>query len=221
MSFLKRMGFVGNSPNPEPIKLHPGCSIHSTVISLWLTGSPVEVLNPSTGNWEDCEKPIFDPDHQYRSKMPGRVPPPAAAPVYVAQPVPAPQPPEQPAYTPAAPIRKFKRGEIWEAANGFKYLILGYKSDYVTNYNPDTDPDTGEVVVMRYEVGKKPAVSCRTLVGHRRQTNDGYNLVTKKVDTYLMDVNQYPLYEFGTTLYVRNGTTNPIVSSTTGEVVFA
>lgn len=231
MSILEALGLRSKKPNPKPIstiKLHPECMTrHATLVSTWLAAKmPVEVLNPSTNEWEECDNPIFSPEHEYRAIQPTSiaihnktklvntkvidVPP------WFGESVPAPIPAPIP-----APTCKYQRGDIYISTTGKKFLVLGNKYDLVPNYNPSNDPDSNPLIVMRYDDGVKQAVSCRDFQGKRADGNTDFSLYTKYGDSGICDVARYTQPHVGYTLiYCRNNAKDVYVNNTTGEVTF-
>ena len=198
------------------ISLHPDCrQRHSSVIASWFLGIPVEVLNPETNEWEPCAEPIFDPAYDYRCT-------PMSAPVHVPKAAPAPVAP--PAYVPAPPtsvvdtLQSYERGDIFCANNGNTYLVLGNKYNIIDGYIPDEDPDSGHIVVMRFDTGRKQAVTCRDEYGNRPHFSEDFTL-TRKIDSCPLLLPTYSQGKYK--LYQRNNGTMVYLDPDTGEVTFS
>lgn len=182
MGLLNALGL--SSPSEEkaeqrPITLHPGAAAHQGVMVAWLQGAKVEVLNPNTNAWEDCDNPIFDPEIAYRL---------AQAPVNALQPLTQSAGAAIWAGEPKKVMGQhspFNRGDIWRASNGFTYIVLVDKANCIDGYDASVDPDGAPIVVMRFDAGKKPAVSHRDVNGNRRDGNSGFRLV-EKLDSHAM-----------------------------------
>lgn len=210
MKLLNALGFGRASPDPEPIVLHPDCmKVHSTLVGLSLNGVKFDALNPKTGEWEKCPKPIFDPEISYRvsGERPAVVKNATFAANYGS---PA---PVAPATTPTL----LKRGDVWASNNGYSFLVLGNKYDLVPNYNPANDPDTTPIVVMRDDIGVKQAVSCRDFNGNRADHNSKFCLLSKNASKS-RNLNAPTIGSDYILLYRRNGATDVYLCKRTGEV---
>lgn len=75
---------LGRKPKAATkIELHADCrAAHGPTLSSWLSGSAVEVLNPSNGQWEVTDNPTFEPQYRYRVKAPTYIAPPVPRPVF-------------------------------------------------------------------------------------------------------------------------------------------
>ncbi len=224
MSILDKLGFKrkpkADVEKPQ-IKLHPDCMTrHGTLVSMYLSGSQIEVLNPQNETWEDCPQPIFDPQYCYR--LFGNV---SVRPVQSVKPlfVPTPAPkvvtrrvnvaPET-----VTPTSHYKRGDVCQNVDGKTFIVLGSKFDLIADYNPNLDPDSNSLVVMRHDAGMKKAVSTRDGSGRRADNNSKYAL-GRKVATGTMPVLDHSIAGF-TKIMSRSRVTDVYLCNRTGEVKF-
>lgn len=216
MSILKSLGFGRKKLEPKlNIEFHSDCmSRYGSLVTAFLNGAAIEVMNPHNGNWEKCDQPVFDPSYDYRLSVVPYVP---LGNVGVAPLSPTPPPTVDYPFTPA-PECIYKRGDVYKTESGLTYLVLGNKYDLIVGYDPTIDPDSNPLVVMRYDSGKKKAVSCRDLNGHRADNSSVYSLINKVTTSPLVDAEVN--HTGNLLLYVRSGYKDVYLDTITGEILF-
>lgn len=72
MGLMSKLGF-GTKPEqsqitPIKVQLHPAAmEAYPSLVVGYLQGAAIQVLNPTTQQWEDCPNPVFDPQYAYRT----------------------------------------------------------------------------------------------------------------------------------------------------------
>lgn len=194
---------------PSGFMIHPEAARHfGSVMSYWVRGAQVEVLNPQTQQWELTNTPAFDPQYKYRivhddlrhlvdMDMTAHNRAMDAAAQVAAKPLKdeiamlkreldamqrtvaatkATQTPVSVADSQATTyyagngpqhMNKFKRGQIWKARNGQKYIVLANKMSRLPRDKAMFDGGM-PLVVARYDDGMKVAATHRFLDGTRK-----------------------------------------------------
>lgn len=220
MSLLTKLGLF-NKPSKakEAISFHPDCYKHVSLLSDYLAGANIDVLNPSTKEWEKCPNPVFDPELEY--KLSFNTPPtlsthPILNPIGTTGLYISTDEPEPPTGM-MGNLIDFNRGDIWESNGGKKYLVLCDKRKVLPNYDPQLDPDSGSIVVMSYDENTKNKVNCRKTSGFRHDNNSEYTLVSK-LDS--INLTMPCLSNSKVFLHSRSTSTDVYLCAITGEVLF-